>query len=691
MARRLLLLLTSLALAAAASAQERAPPPAPGDAPADPQGESLLLRSPIGISREAIANGLSDLLDLPAAALERLGDGSRWLSVPGHRGSLLLLLAALVPLGLLLHLLRAWMSRRIDRLGARRLEELPVRTALLVAHLARSACFAAFLWIAPRLAIALVHGLPPSGGELLRGLGNLLALFWMGLALNRELLRPRPPGRMVLAVDAPTARRVGAAVKFQLWFSLAALTLQLSLTRLDYGNAGAIEAIDLAHKIVAGAVVLLLLLQRSLLASLLPEPSRPVGRLLLRMAALLRPVLVLLVPTVLVLEALGYRILASFVTRLGLAVVAAFPLGSIAYHAIAFLLVQWRDRALARSEGEPEAAARIQALDRIGRSLLRVAIVAGLAAAVLAVTGTSPAGVRRSLEFPLPLQDVADPALAVTWWNVAAALLLIVVFVLGSRQLKLALAAIVLPGTRLARSTQYSITTLTVYAVMGLGLWLSISQIVDIRSLGYLVAALSVGIGFGLQEIVSNFMSGLILLFERPIKPGDLVEIGGGTFGTVRELGIRATTLRTNDNIHILVPNREFITQKVVNYDHVDPKIRISVNVGVAYGSDPKMVRDVLVEVAAKDGRILKRPAPDVHFQAFGDSSLDFRLMCWIDAADQQWRIASDLRFAIDAAFKRHAISIPFPQRDVALRADAPLRVIVDRGAAPPTDAPVTG
>ncbi len=649
---------------------------------------NLFLHEDRRITREAIASGAADLIELPAFALTQSSAALGWVRAEGNVARLLRCLAALVPIALMALLARLWLTRRIARLAAlESVASLPVRSALLLAHLGRVACTAAFFWAAPHVITALLPALPERIGELLHDLGILFAGLWAGLGLSRELLRPDPPERMVLAVDRATARRVGIGVTFLLWLSLGVFALDRLLEAFAWRNVGAMAAIDLAYKAVAGAVVMFLLLERQLVFSLLPPPERAIGRLLRRIAALVQPLLVLLVPTVVVLDGVGFRILAAFITRIAVLLLAAFPIGSIAYQIIVFALERWRARELARPLASERDLARVAAVDELVRFVARVAVILLVGFVLLQVTGTSFASLRRFFERPLPLQDGTDLAARRSWWDVLVALLIAFLALRFARHVKILLEGVVLPATQFARSTQYTITTLAVYLLHGFGFWLALSQVLDVRNLGYLVAALSVGIGFGLQEIISNFVSGLILLIERPLKPGDTIALGDGSIGTVRELGIRATTIQTGDNVHILVPNREFITQRVVNYDTIDPKIRIAVDVGVAYGSDVKRVRDVLLEVAAKDGRVMKRPVPEVLFTAFGESSLDFRLGVWLEDSSQNARIASDLRFAIDAAFARAAIAIPFPTRELRLSADAPLRVRID-GAAPPVPPP---
>ncbi|MFC1708045.1 mechanosensitive ion channel family protein, partial [Planctomycetota bacterium] len=178
-----------------------------------------------------------------------------------------------------------------------------------------------------------------------------------------------------------------------------------------------------------------------------------------------------------------------------------------------------------------------------------------------------------------------------------------------------------------------------------------------------------VGIGFGLQEILSNFVSGLIILVERPIEVGDIVTVDG-LQGEIVQITIRATTVKTRDNVAIIVPNKEFITASVTNWSHGSPEVRIRVPVGVAYGSNVQLVRQVLRKVCDSYGRILRKPVPAVHFVGFGESSLDFEVAVWVGSPDPlvHNRVSTDLRCAIEAAFRRHNIEIPFAQLDLHVR-----------------------
>jgi len=192
--------------------------------------------------------------------------------------------------------------------------------------------------------------------------------------------------------------------------------------------------------------------------------------------------------------------------------------------------------------------------------------------------------------------------------------------------------------------------------------------------------ALAIGVGFGSQNIVNNFISGLILLAERPIKVGDLVEIGEMT-GTVEMIGARSTRVRTSKNIHVIVPNSHFLEREVVNWTLVDDLVKTSVCVGVAYGSATERVRELLVEAVSHHDKIFSSPAPVVLFRDFAESSLNFEVFFWVRVRTvfEKWTIESDVRGRIDELFRQAGIVIAFPQRDVHLEAVGPLEVRVRR------------
>ncbi|MFC1896119.1 mechanosensitive ion channel domain-containing protein [Thermodesulfobacteriota bacterium] len=212
-----------------------------------------------------------------------------------------------------------------------------------------------------------------------------------------------------------------------------------------------------------------------------------------------------------------------------------------------------------------------------------------------------------------------------------------------------------------------SITAISVYLLWGLGLVMALSVLgVSTTSLAVVFGALSIGIGFGLQNIFNNFISGIILLFERPIQVGDAVEIGG-IWGVVKRVNVRATVVQTYDNASLIIPNSEFISSQVTNWSFKDQSMRRRLSVGVAYGSDVELVRSTLLEIANQTKNVLDGPKPDVLFEDHGDSALIFTLRYWT-TADYVWTTATDIRFGIDRLFRERGIEIAFPQRDIHIR-----------------------
>jgi small-conductance mechanosensitive channel len=202
---------------------------------------------------------------------------------------------------------------------------------------------------------------------------------------------------------------------------------------------------------------------------------------------------------------------------------------------------------------------------------------------------------------------------------------------------------------------------------------------INLSGLAVIFGLLSVGIGFGLQNITSNFVAGLILLFERPIKVGDRVTVGG-VEGDVMDINIRSTTVRSLNNIDIIVPNSEFVSSQVVNWSHGDRKIRLDIEVGVSYQSDLDTVLRSLKEVALENREILRDPEPDVLLREFGDSSWNMRLRVWIDNPKRHPVVRSDINCAIVRKFRDNGVEIPFPQRDFHLRSPLPTPLLVSQG-----------
>jgi potassium efflux system protein len=222
------------------------------------------------------------------------------------------------------------------------------------------------------------------------------------------------------------------------------------------------------------------------------------------------------------------------------------------------------------------------------------------------------------------------------------------------------------PGSRYAINTlvRYVVVTVGVIAVLNIVGW-------DWSQIQWLVAALSVGLGFGLQEIVANFVSGLVILFERPVRVGDTVTVGQLT-GKVSRVRIRATTITDWDRKEIIVPNKAFITEQVINWTLSDPITRIVIPVGIAYGSDFNLAHQVMQKTLRALPLVLDEPEPKVYFVGFGDSSLNFNLYVFSRELDDRLPLTHAVHAEILAALRENGIEIPFPQRDLHVRSVSP-------------------
>ena len=209
--------------------------------------------------------------------------------------------------------------------------------------------------------------------------------------------------------------------------------------------------------------------------------------------------------------------------------------------------------------------------------------------------------------------------------------------------------------------------TITGYLGWAVGLVLALGTLgVNSTSLTVVFGGLSIGIGFGMQTIFNNFISGLILLFERPIQVGDFVEING-LWAEVKKINVRATVVQTFDNASVIIPNSELVSQQVTNWSFKDQRMRRNLEVGVAYGSDIEKVTSTLLEIARENSAVLKYPKLEVLFIDHADGVLIFRLRVWLHV-DNYWTAASQIRMEIDRRFHEEGIEIAFPQRDLHIR-----------------------
>ena len=232
-----------------------------------------------------------------------------------------------------------------------------------------------------------------------------------------------------------------------------------------------------------------------------------------------------------------------------------------------------------------------------------------------------------------------------------------------------------LKHSKMPKATQYTLTRIIQYVLLFVGTVIAFQIIgIDLSGLAVIFGFLSVGIGFGLQNLTSNFIAGLMLLFEQHIQVGDRITVGD-TEGDVTEINIRSTTIRSLNNVAIVVPNSEFISSTVINWSHGDPKTRLEIEVGVSYNSDLDKVMNSLLEAAKEHPLILPHPEPKSWLMSFGDSAWNMRLLAWVEDPQGRRQVQSEINCAIVKKFRKNGVEIPFPQRDLHLRTPLPLPI----------------
>lgn len=272
---------------------------------------------------------------------------------------------------------------------------------------------------------------------------------------------------------------------------------------------------------------------------------------------------------------------------------------------------------------------------------------------------------KEQLAFPL----LSIGGTEITLWNVLTLVVLLVLIGWGSGKLRRWTAHLLRHRGGFEVGTAEAVGSIVRYSVVFLGLLIAVQTAgLDLTTLNVLAGAVGLGVGFGLQGIANNFISGLIILFGRPIKIGDRIEVAG-VEGDVVDIRARATTVVTNDNISIIVPNSKLVSETVINWSHNDRKVRFRIPVQVAYGSDVRKVERLLLDVAAANADVLDNPAPVVRFVEFGESGLQMELRAWSTTLiHRKGLLISNLNFGIYERFAAEGVEIPFPQRVVHFR-----------------------
>jgi len=509
-------------------------------------------------------------------------------------------------------------------------------------------------------------------------LGVAVASFGRGIA--RAVLAPEAPWRRLPAIEDATARQIYG----HLVWAVRALGTAVFLNAVHRQVVAPLALTMATSALLALAVALLLihLLRR------LRQP-REGGEAPALHAPGLMAVGWSAAALMLGALAVGYVGFASFIAeRL---VVAVVVLGA-AYLTIVFIDSLFAEMLVAEKPAGRALAANLglrpQTVEVAGTlisALLRLAVIVGALlamAAILVVLG--PRGLT-AIEMLARLHETLLGAgiagITVSLGTVLVAIALVLLGLLATRAVQRWLERQFLPRTGLDPSLQHSISAILGYvAVIAVGA-LALAELgIDLQKIAFIAGALSVGIGFGLQSVVSNFVSGLILLAERPIRVGDSIVVKGEE-GWVRRIRVRATEIETFERATVIIPNSELITGVVKNWTHANTMGRITVKLGVDYASDPEQVRDLLLECAQEHPQVVGIPPPRAMLLNFGDSALEFELRCVVADFDRSLIVKSDLYFAILRRFRAAGIRIPSPQREVRLLDDGPT------GLAKPADA----
>lgn len=274
------------------------------------------------------------------------------------------------------------------------------------------------------------------------------------------------------------------------------------------------------------------------------------------------------------------------------------------------------------------------------------------------------------LNYPFIKQDQFKVSII----SLLSLIFVIIISAMVSRYARMILQKRVFPRFRIDLSLQYTLLRIFHYLILVIGVvyGLKFGFAMDLTSLAVVIGFLSVGIGFGLQYIAADLASGFILLFERPVRVGDHLKLTS-VEGRVDNIGLRSTRIITNDSVMVIVPNSALIRNEIINWSYCKC-VRIKIPVGVAYGSDVQRVRETLIEASRSVEKVLDDPPPKVYLKSFGESSINFELLVWINMPHKNPEIRSDINYQIDRFFRQHQIAIPFPQRELHLHTDS-LRV----------------
>ncbi|MBM4064261.1 MAG: mechanosensitive ion channel [Planctomycetes bacterium] len=479
-----------------------------------------------------------------------------------------------------------------------------------------------------------------------------------------------------------------------LLFSLISLSLIAVLGVFEYKH-DVIELIWFVYRV--GMLVLLLWLatQRVFIFKLLPGAESQLGRFIHRIITVIYPVFIAFIVSLFTIRSLGYPVLTYVLLK---TCVKSFAIAFIAFWVWKFLVYRLnyvREMRLKREHIKKDTPDEkkfhtVTAIYRVSfnyvASIIAAVIIIRIWVRTFRDSIDSPAApylvqktfgqigaILNAIGSALQHRFVFEEGRYTTPLKIIIALIVFGVSFFIARYIKNLLDKKVFHKLRLDRGARHTLSTMVRYAIVGIAILIGLTVAgIPLRSLAIFAGAFGIGIGFGMQNIISNFISGVILLIERPMRVGDVITLEDGALGTIEKFNARSTTITTPDGTTMTVPNSKFIESRITNWTHPVPQVRGCVKVGVAYGSDTLLVKKCLLEIARQNPNIRKYPEPFVRFAEFGDSALIFELYFWSDDPGKRWFTQSELNFAIDEVFRKNKIEISFPQRDIHIRSIAP-------------------
>lgn len=614
---------------------------------------SLFQKEPLGFDWQTVEYLYSLCTDLPLKTpllLQALVEQSRLL---GFVGSILVLtfLIALV-YSLLGH------KRLMQRIEARLapLEfTIPksVYPSLLAAiHVLTAALFPLILLAAFKL----ISDLTDYQAAWFQLIGRLLLLWAAGsLTLNllRELLT-----RGLFGIDQQHGNSLFQSARLAVLYSILVIGLYWGAAAFQL-RTDVLALFQFAISLSIIVVLFLLLLKKGVLLAMLPDLPQPGYRKFLRfLAGYYIPLLVLSL-LLAVLWALGYRNFGRvLLTKIWFSVVGYLAI-MVVYHLLISALKRWH----ARTDQEDETAAL---MFHSAKGLLLYATTLATILVVLNLLGLLGL-LKQVMSFTVFKLGTTGVSL----WILFEAVVILLAFVFLSRLLQAYLDYQVYPATGIEPGLGYAINTFLKYLMLAVGLLIALNVVgIDLRLLLVFTGAVGIGIGMGLKDMAANVISGFALIFGGKLRKNDWIEVAE-TMGQVTDIHLRATRVRSRDNIEYLIPNTKFTSETLVNYSLGSPLIRIGVPVGVSYDASPEEVKKILLEVAAHESLISREKSPTVYFLDFGESSINFELLVWINVRTSAPKmVRSSLNFAIFSALAEAGIEMPFPQRDIHIRVE---------------------